>query len=80
MSCHHPSMWRFLEKLKEQGLFEVKQAFYITGIIPPKRRCYGERESSLENLIDGYLTRPNEEFLRGVAYHLHLTIKLTILC
>ena len=70
MSCHHPSMWRFLDKLKkEQSLVEVKQAFYITGRKPPKRRCYDERESSLGNLIDGYLTRPKDEFLRGVAYY-----------
>ena len=71
MSCHHPSMWRFLEKLKkEQALVEVKQAFYISGKKPGKRRCYSERESALENLIKGYLTRPKDEFLRGVAYHL----------
>ena len=36
MSCHHPSMWRFLDKLKkEQGLVEVKQAFYTIGRKPP---------------------------------------------
>ena len=29
MSCHHPSMWRLLNKLKEQGLVEVKQAFTL---------------------------------------------------
>ena len=63
-------MSHILDKLKkEQGLVEVKQAFYTIGRKPPKRRCYNERESPLENLIDGYLKRPKDEFLRGVTYH-----------
>ena len=70
MSCHHPSVWRFLTMLKrEQGLVEVKQAFYISGRNPSKRRYFEEREKALENLVESYLLRPKFEFLRGVSYH-----------
>ena len=59
MSCHHPSVWRFLTILKrEQGLVEVKQAFYISERNPSKRRYFEEREKVLENLVESYLLRP----------------------
>ena len=70
MSCYHPSVWRFLTILKrEQGLVEVKQAFFISGRNPSKRRYFEEREKALENLVESYLLRPKFEFLRGVSYH-----------
>ena len=75
MSCHHPSVWRFLTILKrEQGLVEVKQAFYISGRNPSKRRYFEEREKALENLVESYLLRPKFEFLRGVSYHFTFSV------
>ena len=69
VSCHHPSIWTFLNVLKkEQGLVEIKQAFYLTGRDPLKRKCYADREESLKTLVNGYLTRPKMDFLRGIAY------------
>ena len=53
---------------KEQGLIEVKHAFYLTGRDPPKRKFNVDREKALETLVDGYLTRPKMAFLRGVAH------------
>ena len=75
MSCHHLSIWRFLTILnKEQGLVEVKQALYISGRNPSKRRYFEEREKELKNLVENYLLRPKSEFLRGISYHLTFII------
>ena len=69
MSCHHPSLWKFLSVLKkEQGLTEVKQAFYLCGKNPSKRKSNADHERALETLVEDYLTRPKMDFLRGVAY------------
>ena len=69
MSCQHPSIWKFIDILKkEQGLVEVKHAFYISGRNPHKRSKYTYQERVLRNLIDSYLSRPKLEFLKGVAY------------
>ena len=62
MSCHHPSVWRFLTIFKrEQGLVEVKQAFYISRQNPSKRRYFEEREKAFVNLVENYLLRPKLE-------------------
>ena len=74
VSCNHPSIWLFLEKLKkEQGLVEIKQTFYLTGREPPKRKLDLDYERALINLVEGYLTRDKLEFLKGVAYQFSLT-------
>ena len=63
ISFNHPSIWTFLKVLKkEQGLIEVKHAFYLTGREPPKRKVNVDREKALETLVDGYLTRPKMDF------------------
>ena len=33
---------------KEQGLTEIKPAFYISGRNPPKRKCYTDKERALK--------------------------------
>ena len=69
MSCQHPSIWKFIEILKkEQGLVEIKHAFYLSGRKPTKRKKYTDQENALRNLIDSYLSRPKLEFLKGVAF------------
>ena len=69
MSCQHPSIWKFIEVLKkEQGLTEIKHAFYLSGRNPAKRKCYTDNEKALRNLIDSYLSRPKLDFLKGIAY------------
>ena len=69
MSCQYPSIWKFINLLlKEQGLVEIKRAFYKSGSNPPKRKKYQGQEKALKILIDGYLTRPKLEFLKGIAY------------
>ena len=74
MACHHPSIWRFLDVLKkEQDLVEVKQAFCMSGRNPTKRKLYRNREHALKTLIDNYLSRPNLEFLKGIAYQFGFT-------
>ena len=63
------SIWKFIEVLrKEQGLTEIKHAFYLSGRNPAKRKCYTDNEKALRNLIDSYLSRPKLDFLKGIAY------------
>ena len=65
MSCQQPSIWKFLEILKkEQGLVEVKHAFYLSGRNPHRRKSNTDKEKALKNLIDNYLSRPKLEFLK----------------
>ena len=65
MSCHHPSVWHFLTILKrEQGLVEIKQAFYISGRNPSKRKHYEESEKALENLVDNYFATTQRRILK----------------
>ena len=69
VGCHHPSIWIFLDILKkEQDLIEVKQAFYISGRKPSKRKFNADRKKALATLVVSYESRPKLEFLRGIAY------------
>ena len=74
VSCHHPSIWTFLNVLKEeQGLVEVKQAFYLTGRVPPKRKSFADREELLKTLVNGYLTAPRWIFFEELHTYSPLT-------
>ena len=69
IGCHHPNIWKFINALKrEQGLVEAKQAKFIGGEKPAKRTKNKANEEALTNLVQGYLSRPPLEFLRGVAH------------
>ncbi len=69
----HPNIWRFINALKqEQGLVEVRQAKFIAGEKPTKRRKDKANEEGLKGLIFGYFHRLPLEFLRGVAHRIGL--------
>ena len=69
IGCHLPNLWKFIDSLKrEQCLVEAKQAKYIGGDKPVKLLKNRANEEALTNLVQGYLHRPQLEFLRGVAY------------
>ena len=71
LGCHHPNIWKFITALKkEQGLVEVKQAKFIAGTKPTKRRKSKNKELDMRELVMGYLHRPKIEFLRGVAHQI----------
>ena len=73
VGCHHPNIWKFITALKrEQGLVEVRQAKFIAGTNPPKRRKNQATEEALKQLVTSYVWRPTMEFLRGVAHHFNL--------
>ena len=64
---------KFIAALKrEQGLVEVRQAKFIAGAPPAKRRRAQASEQAVVNLVAGYHHRPGLEFLRGVAHHFSL--------
>ena len=51
---------------------EAKQAKIIGGEKPAKRTKNKANEEALTNLVQGYLSRPPLEFLRGVAHRFSL--------
>ena len=68
--CHYPTIWKFISALKrEQRLVEVRQAKYLAGDQPVKRKGVKDDERALKNLILSYSDRPRMEFQRGVSYH-----------
>ena len=70
VGCHHPSIWKFIAALKrEQGLVEVRQAKFIAGAPPTKRKRAQASEQALVNLVAGYYHRTRVEFLRLVTHH-----------
>ena len=73
VGCYHPNIWRFIDALKrEQGLVEVKQAKFIAGDKPTKRRKAYANEEGLKNLIQSYFHRQPIEFLQGVAHRIEM--------
>ena len=72
VGCYHPNIWKFISALKrEQGLVEVRQAKYLAGDQPVKRKAT-HNERALHNLIGSYSERPRMEFLRGIAHHFNI--------
>ena len=72
VGCHHPTIWKFIAALKrEQGLVEVRQARFIAGNAPTKRKRSQASEQALIDLVLHYFDedRTKMEFIRGVAHH-----------
>ena len=75
VGCHHPSIWKFISALKrEQGLVEVRQARFIAGSSPTKRKKSLQSEKSLTKLVGRLYTPGYDEmdFLKSVAHHFSL--------
>ena len=52
VGCHHPNIWKFITALKrEQGLVEVRQANYIAGNQPTKRKTTQANEQAKINPV-----------------------------
>ena len=68
----HPSIWKFIEVLKQESSHNVRiMAQLIAGSPPPaQKRIYQEVSTRLRNLVDGYDIDNVIDFLRGVSYNL----------
>ena len=57
VGCHHPTIWKFIAALKrEQGLVEVRQARFLAGNAPTKRkRSVWERIKVFNFKIEHYI-------------------------
>ena len=63
VGCHHPTIWKFISALKrEQGLVEVRQAKYLAGDQPVKRKAVKDNERALKNLFLSYSHAPEWNF------------------
>ena len=72
---HHPTIWKFIAALKrEQGLVELRQAMFLAGNAPTKRKRCQASEQDLIDLVLHYFDedRTTMEFLRSVAHHFSL--------
>ena len=73
VACHHPSIRKFISALKrEQGLVEVKQAKFIAGDKPTKRRKDKANAEALKEMVMSYYYFPRLEFLRGIPYSIYI--------
>ena len=66
------SLKRTIQRQREQGLVEVRQAKFISCAQPSKRVKTQGNEQALKDLILSYMYRPRMEFLRGIAHHLNM--------
>ena len=57
---------------REQGLVKVKQAKFIAGEKPAKRRKDKANEEGLKNLISGYFHGLPMEYIHGVTHRIGL--------
>ena len=71
-SCH-PNIWTFLGKLKRQeSPHHVQLTQILAGDVIPHRKKYQDAASRVLHLVQNYGNRHVLDFLRGVAYNIHM--------
>ena len=76
ISCHHPTIWKFIDALKrEQNLNEVKIEQYLAGVQPPQpRRRYRDLSARLLRVVEDYGNRGTMDYLRSIAHNIDFQI------
>ncbi len=72
MGCEHPTLWKFLNKLKSQQQHRDK---VIEGLIagrapPQKRRKYADLDQRIITVVRDFGNRNSLDYLRGIAHNL----------
>ena len=71
---YHPNIWKFLDVLmKDQGLNDVVAAQAVAGHDPqPGREQYVQNARRILNIVADYANRNIVDYLRGIAYNIHM--------
>ena len=74
VTCHHPNIWKFLDVIKkEQCLNNAITAQAIAGHVPPPpKQQYVATARRICTIVEDFNNRPVLDFLRGIAYNVHL--------
>jgi hypothetical protein len=72
LDAHHPSIWRFIDGLKnDQSLRQMQVEQYLAGVEPPSgRKRYRQAASNLKKNVAKYGQIPIIDYLRSVAHNL----------
>jgi len=72
VGADHPSLWKFIDKLKEeQNYTEFRLNQAAAGAPPPPRRLkYRELETRLTNLVSQFNTKERIDYLSGIAMNI----------
>ena len=75
LQCDHPTIWRFVDKLKK--VQKTRDVFYeqlIAGNPPPrKKRRYLQCDKRIERIVRNFNAYPNvTDFLRGIAHNFEM--------
>ena len=65
ISCQHPSLWKFLDSLRNQQALSDNTRQRIRGCSFKPSQMQATRNTRIENLIAGY----TDIFLRGIAFN-----------
>nr|XP_004227365.1 uncharacterized protein LOC101242881 [Ciona intestinalis] len=72
VSSNHPTLWKFIDKLKdEQGRNEAVIEQYVAGEdLPPRKKKYRDAAERLRRVVSDYPNREMLDYLRGVAHNI----------
>ncbi|KAK9731440.1 hypothetical protein QE152_g13670 [Popillia japonica] len=75
LNAAHPNSWKFIDSLKKgYNLNELKIEQYIAGSVPPRKKKYQDTANRITAIVVDFPTRPNLEYLRGIAHNFQLQI------
>lgn len=71
LDCHHPNIWKFLDKIKEsQSLTEMTQTQLTAGRLPRiGQKTYRDTAERIIRIIDDYGNKPIWFYLKGLAFN-----------
>jgi hypothetical protein len=76
LGSHHPTIWKFIDGLKqEQSANELKIEQFLSGHpLPQGRKVYKDVAMRIKTIVSDYGNRPHLDYLRGIAHNLHFQV------
>lgn len=71
IGASHPTIWKFLETLKdEQARNEAIREQYIAGAEPPRKKKYKDTALRIQRIVNDFENCELLDYLRGIAHNL----------
>ena len=71
----HPTIWRFVDAIKEQSVTEMKINQLVAGNpSQPRRRKYRDLEQRLLSVVENYENNSVSEYLLGIAHNVKFQV------